>query len=152
MKGYGLLIAAASLQLVVAAIGLVSGLSMFAAVDHAGPALPRGEMRLMCLVVCGIAVLMIAVAVCLLLRQRWAWIASMAINGLPALFMLAMSIVAVFASRGVGGFGLGFGELIILLIIGSPMLVIVGLLIGGRHAVFAREPTVAVPPVTPRVG
>jgi hypothetical protein len=125
MRGRGLLIAAAVLQLAGAAMALISSVSMFglSATPHFAP------VRALAAVDLALASAYIAVSIFLLYRRRWAWIASLAMNSIIAALFLAMPLVAVTTH---GGFGVGFGEMIILLFIAAPLFVTIGLLIGAR--------------------
>ena len=142
-----MLIAAAVLQLVGAALFFVTGAAQVAMAllddsGHARPLLALGGIG------AAIASGYVVVSIFLLRRRRWAWVASLALDGLSALSLLCIPFA--------GGRGrVGLGELIILgPLFGLPLLVTIGLLIGSRRAVFAVQPKTAAEPlvVTPRDG
>jgi len=146
MKGRGLLIAAAALQLIGGGLALLTAVSMLLMpVLHPQAG---GALRAIGLVELVGGVTTIGVSVCLLQRQRWAWIVSLACASLVGVLLLAMPLSGLAMGAGHAGFGIGVGELIILAILGSPVYVDIGLLIGARHAV-ARAPMpspVVIPP------
>jgi hypothetical protein len=125
VKGRGLLLAAAVLQLCGAGMALLACLSLVW--------IPERGFRAIAVFDGIVGAGMIAVSVFLIYGKRWAWWASLAVSGLASLAMLAMPIGAAVSHR---AFGIGFGELIIVWFVGVPVFVNVGLLIGGRHAVF----------------
>lgn len=124
MKGRGLLIAAAVLQLCCAAMALlVATMVLFV----------RAPVAYVFTGVYGtFGVGMIAVSVNLLYARRWAWWTSVIVMSLASLFVLVAPIAAAVAGR--RSFGIGAGEAVIILFVASPIFVTVGLLIGGRAA------------------
>jgi hypothetical protein len=129
MRGRGLLIAAAVLQLVGAALFLVSGAAQVA-MSFADP-------RVNAVAVVGglcaaVALGYVAISIALIGCRRWAWIVSLALDGLMAL-SLASAVVFQHAAE----------YIVLLTLVGLPLCVTLGLLIGGRHAV---SPTAAAPP------
>ena len=149
MRGRGLLIAAAVLQLAGAAMALLSTISILALSTM--PQLAIMPMRVIAAIEAALACGYVAASIFLLYRRRWAWIASLAANCLIG----AMMLVAPLASMGRhAALGIGFGEMIILVFIAAPLYVTIGLLIGGRHAVFAPRPKTAAEPmvITPPRG
>jgi len=138
MRGRGLLIAAAVLQLVGAALFLFTAVAQIAI----GSVIARGDRPPLVLGAAAfggaIAIAYVVVSIALLRGRRWAWIASLALDALSALSFVALPILG----------RVGLGELIILVaILGAPLFVTIGLLIGGRHAVSSTE-TAAPPPAT----
>jgi len=141
MRGRGLLIAAATLQLVGAAIFLLVGGTMLA---EGFRATPHGHVLAVAGAFGATAALgYIAVSIALLGARRWGWIGSLALDGLSALSFLSLPILG----------HVGVGELLVLApLVGVPLFVTIGLLVGGRHAVFtpsaktAAEPTTLIPP------
>jgi hypothetical protein len=134
MRGRGLLIAAAVLQLVGAGLFLVSGLAQVAM----GLADPRMRpVAAMAGIGAAVAIGYVVVSIALLGCRRWAWIASLALDGLSALALASAVVVG----------RVGLGELIILFVlVGAPLVVTIGLLVGGRHAVASTA--AAAPPAT----
>jgi hypothetical protein len=148
MRGRGVLIAAAVLQLVGGALGLFSGVVTAAT----APSTPvPGALYTVAAVDAVIAAVIIPASIALLYRKRWGWYLSVAVIGLFCLTLLAMPLTGLLMR---GGFGIGFGEMIIIGILTLPIFVTFGLLIGGRHAVFAPKPKTAAEPmvITPPVG
>jgi hypothetical protein len=138
MRGRGLLVAAAIIQFVGAAIFLVTACVqlVFGMADpHMMPLAFVGAAGFL------IAFVYIGTTIALLAGHRWAWIVSLTLDGLSALSLFALPVLG----------RVGFGELIILAaILGVPLFVTIGLLVGGRHAV---SPTAAAPPAaTPSGG
>jgi hypothetical protein len=125
VKGRGLVIAAAVLQLCGAGLGLLACLSLVW--------IPERGLHVIAAFDGIVGAGMIPVSIFLLYGKRWAWWASLVVSGLASLAMLAMPIGAAVSHR---AFGIGFGELIIVMFVGVPVFANVGLLIGGRHAVF----------------
>jgi hypothetical protein len=124
LKGRGLIVAAAVLQLIGAALGLFASLTMVF--------IPASGARIVGLFDGVLGAGMIPVSIFLLYGKRWAWWVSVCVCGFAALALLAMPIGAAVSHR---AFGIGFGELIILVFLGTPIFVTVGLLIGGRSAI-----------------
>lgn len=144
MVGRGLLIAAAILQLSAAGIVLFASLlttmlPIFASNRDAFVAMTLiGSL----LTVVG---LLVAASIALMRMRPWGWYVSIAMTGLSAVALVALPL----AGR------VGLGEMIILAaLVGVPLCVNIGLLVGGRRAVFAAKPKTAAEPmvVTPRVG
>lgn len=135
MRGRGLLIAAAVLQLVGAGIFIVIALGQLAM------GLTHGEPHPTPFLIVGtiggaFAIGYVFVSIALLRGRRWAWIASLALDGLSALSFVSLPVLG----------RVGFGELIMVFaVLGAPLFVTIGLLIGGRHAVSSTE-TAAPPP------
>ena len=140
MRGRGLLVAAAVLQIIGASMFFLAGLAQLLMGAQVA------EYRQVGAVIGGISMTIalgyLGVSVALLGCRRWAWIASLALDGLSALSMISAALVG----------HVGLGELVILVgLIGAPLFVTIGLLIGGRHAVFATA-AAASPPATPSGG
>jgi hypothetical protein len=135
MRGRGLLVAAAVLQLVGAALGLVAAVSTWtmASATVAGGAATR-PMHGIAAFDLGIAAIMIPASIALLMRKRWGWWVSIVVVGLFGMALLAMPAMGALSH---GAVGVGVGEAIILAILGAPIFVTLGLLVGGRHAVLA---------------
>jgi hypothetical protein len=130
MPGRGLVIAAAVLQLVGAALGLLSALTM--ALETQGFAARAGHA--IAAVDLVISAIMIPASIGLLLRWRWAWWVSIAVIGLFCAALLGMPLMGTLGSHRLG---VGLGEAIVLVIIGAPIFATFGLLVAGRRAVFA---------------
>jgi hypothetical protein len=150
MKGRGLLIAAAVIQLVGASVAILSGLEMLFLLPALAPTLSpapapaaaaasaMAAMRVVGIIELIMAGVAIWVSVKLIQRRRWAWVTSLVLSSLGGLFLLVgmVGMLGFGVMRGhQGGMALGFGELIIMLIVGTPIYVVIGLLIGGRAAI-----------------
>jgi hypothetical protein len=135
MRGRGLLIAAAIIQLTGAAIFACSGIGQ----------LLMGAMRVAGAhdkfffvlggAIIAVASVYIVVSIFLLRRQTWAWIASLALDCLSAGALLLLPFG-----------GVGLGELVILGVLAMPLFVAIGLLIGGRHAISTTRAEMAAEP------
>ncbi len=145
MRGRGLVIAAAVLQLAGAAMGLLGSLSMLVTASADLPRAPIHGLYVISAVDAAIAAIMIPASIALLLRKRWGWYVSIAMMGLFSAALLALPLTGALTS---GAFGVGFGEAIVLLVIGAPILVTFGLLVGGRRAVFAATAKTAAGPTS----
>jgi hypothetical protein len=130
MRGRGLVIAAAVLQLLGAALGLVTALAELAMASSArAPAGANHVFYAIAAVDLVIAAIMIPASIGLILRKRWGWWVSIGMMGLLGLLLLAMPLTG-------GKIGVGVGEMIIVYVLGAPIFVTIGLLVGGRRAVF----------------
>jgi hypothetical protein len=147
MKGRGLILAAAVIQLVGAAFGLLSAISslvMMPAIMQSVPNAQTGAAAATMMRGVGLGELILVgftvwVSVKLIQMRRWAWIVSLVMSSLSgALLLFAIFGVLIAGAVGGGhghGMGVGFGEVIIIFIIGAPVFVVIGLLIGGRSAI-----------------
>lgn len=144
MKGKGLLIAAAVIQLVGAAFMLIAALStmvmapaIMTGMNAPGAGAAESMMRIVGLFYLLIAGFTTWVSIKLIQRRRWAWIVSLVMACLFGALMLVGMIGVVVGAAALSrhhAMGLGMGEAILLFIFGTPVYVIIGLLIGGRSA------------------
>jgi len=143
MRGRGLLIAAGVMQLVGAALGLLAAVAMGVAAARSAPRI--GQALTVVAIADGtIAAIVIPASIALLKLRRWGWWVSLVVMTLLSLALLTMPLSSAANAHALG---IGFGESIVLLFLGAPICVTVGLLIGGRHAVFASSTkTTAEPP------
>ncbi len=130
MRGRGLLIAAAVLQLVAAAgalVGIVGVAAMAASGRH-----PSATYLPVAALLALLAAALVVLAIGVLRLRAWAWIASVAVDGVLVVGLL------------VAGAPLAL----------VPLAVAIGLLIGGRRAVFASQAKTAAEPlaITPPSG
>jgi hypothetical protein len=154
MKGRGLLIAAAIIQLIGAGFSLVSAFSsllvmpaVFQSVPDghgAAAAAAAGMMRAVGLVELIVAAVMVWVSIKLIQRRRWAWIVSLVMACLAGAIILLVSITGlIFGAASHARMGIGTGEGVVLFVVmfmvGTPVFAVVGLLIGGRAAVSAGD-------------
>ncbi len=135
MPGRGLLVAAAVLQLVGAGLFFADAVVQLLLGATVAPAAK------VFYVVGGVggavAGTYVAASIALLRNRRWGWWASL---------VLDLVALAAFASLLFAG-GVGFGELLILFpMIGAPLVVTIGLLVGGRRAVLEPAPKTAADP------
>jgi hypothetical protein len=137
------MIAAGAIQLVGATFGLFAAVStalMAAQTDHG----PVHEAFVASVIVdATIAGIVIPASIGLLFRRRWGWWVSMVVMSLIGLALLAFPFASASKTHVMG---VGYGEWIVLAFLGAPIFVTVGLLIGGRHAVFASSTKTATEP------
>jgi hypothetical protein len=139
MKGRGLLVAAGVIQLIGCALGLVGGLMIallsldWVSTPDSNEGLAMVQMAVVLLIA---SALMLWVSIKLIQRRRWAWIVSfLACSLVGAGLLLGIAVVIGVGAAGAHtAFGVGFSTLIIVFIVGSPVLVVIGLLIAGRGA------------------
>ncbi len=147
MRGRGLIIAAAVLQLIGAALAILAGayaMTMSTLITLSSVPAATDAMHLVGIIDATLGSGMAVVAIFLLQRRRWAWWVSLVFHGLLALCLLAMPIVGIAGSR---AFGIGFGEMIVLGFLGAHIFDFVAFLLGGRQAVFEPSPKTAAPPL-----
>jgi hypothetical protein len=144
MKGRGLLIAAAVIQLCGAAFAVIAAMSSLFMMPAMMGAMPNANaanvgaaenlMRGIGIFYLAIAGLMIWVSVKLIQMRRWAFIVSLVMSSLSGAFILLGIIGAAIGGSMLHQRQLGAAEAIMLIILGSPVFVTIGLLIGGRGA------------------
>lgn len=150
MKGKGLITAAAVIQLVGAGCLLLAALGTLFIVPATKQSVPDANTAAVTgklFVVVGLFYLLLAavttwVSIKLIQRRRWAWIVSLVMSCLSG-GLLLLVMVAGLAGFMMGGKGLdqhaavafGVGEAAIFFMVGVPIYVTIGLLIGGRGAI-----------------
>jgi hypothetical protein len=142
MRGRGLLIAAGVIQLVGAAFGVLAAVVMAVAAAKSGPRFSH-VLTILAVVYGTIGAIVIPASIGLLRRRRWGWWLSLVTMSVLSLAFLTMPLSSAVNDSHMR---VGVAEWIVLFFLGAPICATVGLLIGGRHAVFALSAKTATEP------